>query len=75
MVKILDQFVEKGYVMLSQSERFGNRAIPYCCVATKEEMLDGFGICTDLVSIYRIANLGTSFEVVNRISIWIQRYM
>jgi hypothetical protein len=75
MVKILDQFAEKGYVMLSQSERFGNRAIPYCCVATKEEMLDGFEICTDLVSIHRIANLGTSFEVVNRISIWIQRYM
>lgn len=75
MVKILDQFVEKGYVMLSQSERFGNRAIPYCCVATKEEMLDGFEICTDLVSIHRIANLGAGFETVNRISIWIQRYM
>jgi hypothetical protein len=75
MGKILDQFIEKGYVVLSQSDRFGNRAIPYCCVATKEEMLDGFEIRTDLVSIDRIANLGTGFETVNRISIWIQRYM
>lgn len=75
MVKILDQFVEKGFVVLSQSNKSGNGAIPYCCVATKEEMLDGFEICTDLVCIDRITNLGAGFETINRISIWIQRYM
>ena len=72
MKDILQQFIDKGYVVETNNKE--NR-MPYVCVATKKDMLNGFNICTDLVSIYSICNVSTTLEIVSRISTWIQRYM
>lgn len=72
MRNILQQFIDKGYVVETNSKE--NR-MPYVCVATKKDMLDGFNICTDLVTIYSVCNVGATLKTISRISTWIQRYM
>lgn len=74
VLPFINDFIEKGYVILG--ERQGKaRCAPYVCIASKEEMLSGFNICTDIDSTRRHINLGASLETLSRISIWISRYL
>ena len=44
-------------------------------VPSKEEMLRGFNICTDIDTIYRYCNLSAPFETIIKINTWISRYL
>lgn len=71
---VLQEFVDKGFVERTKKSR-GGLYPPYVCIATKEQMLDAFEICTDVETIYRYAHLGTDIEIYIRLSNWIQRYL
>lgn len=72
--ELVQEFVSKGYVKQTE-KRYDTDRPPYVCIASKEEMLNGFNICTEVQSIYRLSILSTDFETIARISTWIQRYM
>lgn len=74
IVPIIDEFIEKGFVKKTEKRHKADHP-PYVCIASKEEMLRGFNICTDIDTIYGYCNLGTTFETINKISIWISRYL
>lgn len=71
---LIQEFVDKGYVEQT-AKRHNADHPPYVCVATKEQMLDGFEIRTDVSTIRRYTNLGTDFETYIKLSTWIQRYI
>ena len=75
MLLLIEEFIEKGYVIQLAPRIQGRNNPPYMCVASKEEMLNGFGICTDVDIVRRYGNLGTDLENVVRISMWISRYL
>lgn len=71
---IIDEFIEKGFVKQT-SKRHKADHPPYICIASKEDMLRGFNICTDIDTIYRYCNLNATFETIITISKWISRYL
>lgn len=71
---LVQEFTDRGYIKQIE-KRYDTDRPPYVCIASKEEMLSGFDICTEVQSIYRYANLGADFETLVKISIWIQRYI
>lgn len=71
---IINEFVEKGFVQQTAKRHRADHP-PYICVATKEDMLKGFNICTDIDTIYGYCNLSATFETIIRISTWISRYL
>lgn len=71
---LINEFVEKGYVVQTEKRHKADHP-PFICVATKEEMLKGFNICTDVHTIHGYSNHSTDFETYVRISTWIQRYL
>lgn len=71
---LINEFVEKGYVVQTEKRHKADHP-PFICVASKEEMLSGFNICTDVHTIHRYTNHSTDFETYVRISVWIQRYL
>lgn len=71
---LIGEFLDKGYIVQSTKKNRSGYP-PYICVATKEKMLNGFQICTDMDTIRRYVNLGTNFESIAKISIWISRYL
>ena len=70
---LIQEFVDKGFI--EQTKKSNSLYPPYVCVATKEQMLDGFEICTDVETIYRYTNLSADLEIYIRLSTWIQRYL
>lgn len=74
LTPILNEFIEKGFVRQT-SKRHKADHPPYICIATKEEMLRGFNICTDIDTIYGYCNFSATFETIIRISTWISRYL
>lgn len=74
IVPIIDEFIEKGFVKQTQKRHNADHP-PYICVASKEEMLRGFNICTDIDTIYGYCNLSASFKTIISISTWISRYL
>lgn len=74
MQEVLQEFVNKGFVERTSKSRAGLYP-PYVCTATKEQMLDGFEICTDVETINRYTHLGTDLEIYMKLSTWIQRYL
>lgn len=72
---ILDQFIEKGYVIEVEKNKRNNTLPPYICVEERDKMIDGFEIRTDMCSIHRWSNVGTSLETLSKMSTWIQRYI
>ena len=72
---ILDQFIEKGYVIEVEKNKRNNTLPPYICVKERDKMIDGFEIRTDMCSIHRWSNVGTSLETLSKMSTWIQRYI
>ena len=74
LVPIINEFIEKGFVQQT-SKRHKADNPPYICTATKEEMLRGFNICTDIDTIYGYCNLSATFETIIKISTWISRYL
>jgi DNA invertase Pin-like site-specific DNA recombinase len=74
ILPLINEFVDKGYVVQTEKRHKADHP-PYVCVATKEEMLRGFDICTDICTIYRYSNHSTNLETYVRISTWIQRYL
>lgn len=71
---LIQEFVDKGFVEQTPKRHNADHP-PYICVATKEQMLDGFKIRTDVTTICRYTNLGTDFETYIKLSTWIQRYI
>lgn len=71
---LIQEFVDKGYVEQTAKRHKADHP-PYVCVATKEQMLDGFEIRTDVATLHRYANLGTDFDTYIKLSTWIQRYI
>lgn len=74
IVPIINEFIEKGFIKRTEKRHKADHP-PYICTASKEEMLRGFNICTDVDTIYGYCNLGTTFETINKISTWISRYL
>jgi DNA invertase Pin-like site-specific DNA recombinase len=71
---LIQEFVDRGYVEQTAKRHKADHP-PYVCVATKEQMLDGFEIRTDVGTIHRHSNLGADFETYIKLSTWIQRYI
>lgn len=71
---LIQEFVDKGFVEQT-AKRHNADHPPYVCVATKEQMLDGFEIRTDVSTLHRYTNLGTDLETYMKLSTWIQRYI
>ena len=71
---LIQEFVDKGYVEQTAKRHKADHP-PYVCVATKEQMLDGFEIRTDVSTLHRYTNLGTDFDTYIKLSTWIQRYI
>ena len=71
---LIQEFVDKGFVEQTAKRHKADHP-PYVCVATKEQMLDGFEIRTDVGTIHRYTNLGTDFDTYIKLSTWIQRYI
>lgn len=71
---VIQEFVDKGFIERTGKSR-GGVYPPYVCIATKEQMLDAFEICTDVETINRISNLSADLEIYIRLSTWIQRYL
>ena len=71
---LIQEFVDKGFVEQTAKRHKADHP-PYVCVATKEQMLDGFEIRTDVGTLHRYANLGTDFDTYIKLSTWIQRYI
>ncbi len=74
IVPIINEFIEKGFVHQTNKRHKADHP-PYVCTASKEEMLRGFNICTDIDTIYGYCNLGAALETIIRISQWISRYL
>ena len=74
IVPIIDEFIEKGYVKQTDKRHKADHP-PYICVASKDEMLRGFNICTDIDTIYRYCNLDAQLETFIKINVWISRYL
>ena len=74
IVPIINEFIEMGFVKKTTKRHKADHP-PYICIASKEEMLKGFNICTDIDTIYGYCNLSTTFETISKISIWISRYL
>ena len=74
LVPIINEFIEKGFVKQTNKRHKADHP-PYICTATKEEMLRGFNICTDINTIYGYCNVSASFETIINISKWISRYL
>ena len=72
--ELVQEFTNRGYIKQIE-KRYDTDRPPYVCIASKEEMLSGFNICTEIQAIYRLSILSTDFETIVRISTWIQRYM
>ena len=72
--ELVQEFTNRGYIKQIE-KRYDTDRPPYVCIASKEEMLSGFNICTEIQAIYRYANLGADFETFVKISVWIQRYI
>lgn len=71
---LIQEFVDKGFIERTSKSRAGVHP-PYVCVATKEQMLDGFEIRTDVDTINRYANLSADLKIYMKLSTWIQRYL
>lgn len=71
---VLDEFIERGFIKQT-SKRHKADHPPYVCIASKEEMLRAFNICTDIDTIYRYCNLDATFEIIVKLSTWISRYL
>lgn len=74
ILPLINEFIDKGYVIQTPKRHKADHP-PYVCVASKEEMLRGFDICTDIDTIHRISNHSTDFRTIISISTWMQRYM
>ena len=74
IVPIIDEFIEKGFVKQTQKRHKADHP-PYICIASKEEMLRGFNICTDIDTIYGYCNLNAQIETILKMNIWISRYL
>ena len=74
IVPIIDEFIQKGFVKQTPKRHNADHP-PYICIASKEEMLRGFNICTDIDTIYRYCNLNAQIETLLKINIWISRYL
>lgn len=74
IVPIINEFIEKGFVKKTEKRHKADHP-PYICTATKEEMLRGFNICTDIDTIYGYCNLNAQLETILKINIWISRYL
>lgn len=74
-LKLMEEFIEKGYVLQLTPRVQGRNNPPYMCVASKEEMLDGFQICTEVDITRWYGSLSTDFEIIFKISTWISRYL
>lgn len=74
IMPLINEFMEKGYVVIG-TRKGKAKCPPFVCVATKEEMLSGFNICTEVDITRRSVNLSTDFERIIKISIWISRYL
>lgn len=74
IVPIIDEFIQKGFVKRTEKRHKADHP-PYVCIASKEEMLRGFNICTDIDTIYGYCNLNAPLETILRINIWISRYL
>lgn len=71
---LIQEFIDKGYVVETENKREAYHS-PYVCVASREDMLNGFKICTDAQLLHRISNHSADFETIIKISMWIQRYI
>ena len=71
---LVQEFMDKGFIEQT-AKRHNADHPPYICVATKEQMLDGFKICTDVTTIRRYSNLSASFDTYMKLSTWISRYI
>jgi len=74
IVPIIDEFIEKGFVKQTEKRHKADHP-PYICIASKDDMLRGFNICTDIDTIYRYCNLNAQFETIIKINTWISRYL
>ena len=74
LMPIIDEFIAKGFIEQTEKRHKADHP-PYICTASKEEMLRGFNICTDIDTIYGYCNLNATLETVLRINIWISRYL
>lgn len=74
IVPIIDEFIQKGFIQQTEKRHKADHP-PYTCIASKDEMLRGFNICTDIDTIYRYCNLNAQFETIIKINTWISRYL
>lgn len=74
IVPIIDEFIQKGFVKQTQKRHKADHP-PYICIASKEDMLRGFNICTDIDTIYRYCNLNAQIETILKMNTWISRYL
>jgi len=74
IVPIIDEFIEKGFVKQTEKRHKADHP-PYICIASKNDMLRGFNICTDIDTIYRYCNLNAQFETIIKLNTWISRYL
>lgn len=74
LMPIIDEFIVKGFIEQTEKRHKADHP-PYICTASKEEMLRGFNICTDIDTIYGYCNLNATLETILRINIWISRYL
>lgn len=71
---LVQEFIDKGYVVETENKKEAYHS-PYVCVASKEDMLNGFKICTDVQLLHTYTNHSADFETIVKISTWIQRYI
>ena len=74
IVPIIDEFIQKGFIQQTPKRHNADHP-PYICIASKDEMLRGFNICTDIDTIYRYCNLNAPIETILKINTWISRYL
>ena len=74
IVPIIDEFMQKGFIKQTPKRHNADHP-PYVCVASKDEMLRGFNICTDIDTIYGYCNLNAQVETILKMNIWISRYL
>ena len=74
-LRLIEEFIDKGYVIQLAQRIQGRNNPPYMCVANKEEMLQGFKICTEVDIIRWYCKFSTDLENITKISMWISRYL
>ena len=74
LAPIINEFIAKGFIKQTEKRHNADHP-PYICIASKEEMLKGFNICTDIDTIYRYCNLSATLETILKINMWISRYL